>query len=92
MVTVNELLKNNRVQNQFALYYLFEYGKKTLQDDNQISKIKEQIEAKDEGHITTKDYILKVIDIARDMASLSVWDLKEFICKDEEFVKRTKER
>ena len=92
MTTISELLKNDRVQNQLALYYLFEYGRKTLKDDNQISKIREQVKAKDEGYITTKDYILQTLDIARDMATLSALDLKKFICKDEEFVKRTKER
>ena len=59
MKTVDELLKNDRVQNQLALYYLFEYGKQTLNDNYELSKIKEQIKENNKGKnpILSTDYI-----------------------------------
>ena len=89
MKTIGEILKNDRVQNQLALYFLFEYGKHTLKNDNEIFKIKDQIKEKNKGKnpILSTDYIFQAIDIAKDMSNLSVDDLKKFIIKDTKKIK-----
>ena len=90
MKTVDELLKNDRVQNQLALYYLFEYGKQTLNDNYELSKIKEQIKENNKGKnpILSTDYIFQAIDIAKDMSNLSVADIKKFIIEDTKINKK----
>ena len=84
MKTVDELLKNDSAQNQLALYFLFEYGKKTLKDDYELSKIKEQIKINNNGKnpILSTDYMFQALDIAKDMSNLSVADITKFIIKD----------
>ena len=93
MKTVNELLKNDKVQNQLALYYLFEYGKQTLNNNYDLSNIKEQIQENNKGKnsILSTDYMLEAIDIARDMSNLSVADIIKFINEDAKISKH-KER
>ena len=48
---VEDLMKNDKVQNQLALYYLLEYGKQTLNDNGKLSSIKEKIKKKIAGKI-----------------------------------------
>ncbi len=93
MKTVNELLKNDKVQNQLALYYLFEYGKQTLNNNYDLSNIKEQIQENNKGKnsILSTDYIFEAIDIARDMSNLSIADIIKFINEDAKISKH-KER
>lgn len=81
MDILNNLKKNDKVQNQLALYYLFEYGKQTLQDNYELSGIKEQIEQnnKEKNPIFTTEYIFGAIDIAKEMSKLSVHDLSNYI-------------
>ena len=94
MKTINELLKNDRMQNQLALYFLFEYGKQTLKNKSKMSKIKEKIKNNNKGKnpILATDYIFQALDIAQDMANLSVNNITNFICKDDKIFNRKKER
>ena len=83
MKTVDELLKNGKLENLFALYYLFEYGKQTLNDNYELSKIKDQIKENDKDKsLLSSDYLLQTIDIAQDMSKLSVADIIKFIVED----------
>lgn len=77
---INKLNKNDRVQNQFALYYLLDYGKKNMLDDSFTSKLKEDIKTRDDKHsIITNEYAIGAIDIAIDMAKLSHQEIYTFI-------------
>lgn len=60
---------------------MFEYGKQTLQDNYELSRIKEQIEQNNKGKnpIFTTEYIFGAIDIAKNMLELSVHDLSNYI-------------
>lgn len=82
---LNNLKKNDRSQNQLALYYLFEYGKQTLKNEREVSKIKENIELnnKDKKNpIMSTEFLFEVVDIANEMAKLSENDLCKFIYED----------
>lgn len=80
MSILDELKRNDKVQNSLALYYLFEYGKQTLQDDYKMSDIKKQIKSNlPKNSILDIEYIFKSIEIAKQMADLSVKDISEFI-------------
>lgn len=88
---IMELQKNDKTQIQLALYYLFEYGMQTLKDDKEVLEIKSEIEKRnqDKTPIISNDYIFGAIDIARDMANMSVAELSKFIYNNEK--NRTKE-
>jgi len=86
---IDELKKNDRVQNQLALYFLFEYGRISLLDDSICTSIKEKaIKPKSNSKIITDDYMISSIDVARKMAKLSVNDLCKFIYGDVKEQKR----
>ena len=77
---VSKLKSNDKVQNNLALYYFFEYGKQTLKDDYAVSKIKSQIkENNPKNSILNTEYIFETIEIAKQMADLSVKDFKDYI-------------
>lgn len=82
---IMELQKNDKTQNQLALYYLFEYGRQTLKDDNKVSEIKSEIEKHNKGKtpLLSNEYTFGAIDIAKEMANLSVADLSKFIYNNE---------
>lgn len=80
MSILDGLKRNDKVQNSLALYYLFEYGKQTLQDDYKMSDIKKQIKSNlPKNSILDIEYIFKSIEIAKQMTDLSVKDISEFI-------------
>lgn len=80
MSILDELKRNDKVQNSLALYYLFEYGKQTLKDEYKMSDIKKQIKSNlPKNSILDIEYIFKSIEIAKQMADLSVKDISEFI-------------
>ena len=94
MKDVNELLKNDRVQNELALYYLFLYGKQTLNDDYELGNIKDSIKENNNSKnpIFTTDYLFETLDIARDMSNISLYDLKKFIYEDVKLEKKHERR
>ena len=89
---IMELQKNDKTQNQLALYYLFEYGKQTLKYDYEVSTIKDKIKSNNKGRtpIFSTDYIFGAIDIARDMADMSVNDISKYIYNNEKERKKQK--
>lgn len=79
-ITVKDLKKNDRVQNQFALYYLLDNGKNNLLNDEFFSKFKKDIQDRDDkGSIISNGYAIGALEIARDMASLSHKEIYDFI-------------
>lgn len=90
MKKLTELLKNDRVQNELALCYLFEYGKQTLKDNYELGRIKDSIKQNNNSKnpIFTTDYLFETLDIARDMASFSINDLKKYIYENVKLEKK----
>lgn len=90
MNELDDLKKNNRTQNQLALYFLFEYGKETLQNDDELSKMKKSIKEKNKGKtpILDTDFQIKALDIARVMSNACVNDLCKYIYTDVKEQKR----
>ena len=84
--------KNDNFQNQCALNYLLNYGRNNLLDDNFFNnKIKETEDAYNSQRgspIMTKDYNIAIIKISREMASMDVKDLYDFIQSEICFVEK----
>lgn len=88
-ITLEDIKKNNRMQNQFAFYYLLEYGRKNILDDAFLDKIKEEISVRDDKKkIITNDFMIVSLDIARDMANLNQDDIYKFVYDDIKELKR----
>ena len=77
----DSLKRNNVNQNNLALYFLFEYGKQILQNESEISKIKEKIKERNSGKhpIFGTEYETQALDIAVIMSKESVADLCKYI-------------
>lgn len=84
MNELDDLKKNNKTHNQLALYFLFEYGKEKLKNDDELSKMKESIKERNKGKtpILDTDFEIEALDIARQMANASVNDLCKYIYND----------
>lgn len=82
---LNELKNNDRVQNQIALCFLFEYGRISLQSDSIVETIKSK---NMNNPLITDEYMNSSIETARKMTELSLNDLKKFIYDDVKFEKR----
>lgn len=78
--TLKDIKKNDRVQNQLALYILLQFGRKTILDDKLFSKMrKETGETYENNKFITKEYIQGALDISKDLAKLSHNDIYKFI-------------
>lgn len=80
---LDKLRKNDRLQNNLALCFLYEYGRMSLLDDSIYTSIKERTKKQNsKNNIMTDDYIFGALDIAREMCNLSLNDLCKFIYQD----------
>jgi len=80
---IDKLKKNDRVQNNLALCFLYEYGRMSLLDDKIYDSIKERTKHQNsKNNIITDDYMFGALDIAREMCGLSLNDLCNFIYQD----------
>ena len=78
-----DLKRNDRVQNQFALYYLLDNGKKNMSDEKFIAELKEAINKNDDkGSIISNGFALGAVDIAIEMAKFSHKEIYDFIYDD----------
>lgn len=73
---LSDIKKNNRVQNQFALYYLLEYGKNNILNEDFLSEIKDEILTMDDTHsVIANEFAIGALNIAKDIASLKYNDI-----------------
>ena len=87
--SIMNLKKNDRVQNQFALYYLLDNGKQNMLDEKFVSDLKESINKRnDNNSIITNDLAIGAVDIAVEMAKYSHQDIYNFIYDDVKEQKR----
>ncbi len=86
---IMDFKRNDRVQNQFALYFLLDHGIKNMSNDKYVSLLKEEINANDDrGKIIANDYLIGAVDIATEMASFSQQEIMDFIYDDRKFQKK----
>lgn len=75
--------KNDHFQNECALNYLLNFGRNNLLDDtffnNKIKETEDDYNSQRGSLIMTKDYAISIIKTSREMASMDVRDLYDFI-------------
>ncbi len=80
---LNKLKKNDRVLNHLALCFLYEYGRINLQDENIYSIVKIRTKKENaKNNMITDDYMFSALNIAKEMCSLSLNDLCNFVYQD----------
>ncbi len=86
---IMDFKRNDRVQNQFALYFLLDHGIKNMSNDKYVSKLKEEINANDDkGKLIANDYLIGAVDIATEMAGFSQKEIMDFIYDDRKIQKK----
>lgn len=74
--------KDDMVLNELALYFLLEYGRKTLKDDKEYNKLLDKID-NSPRQLFTPDYQKKALEQSRNFANLSPNDLYNYIIQNE---------
>lgn len=81
--SIMDLKRNDRVQNQFALYYLLENGKINMRDEKFTTRYKKSINKNDDkGSIISNEFAIGAVDIAIEMARFSNKEIFDFIYDD----------
>ncbi|MBO5376537.1 MAG: hypothetical protein J6A52_06750 [Bacilli bacterium] len=86
---MENLKKNDRLQNNLALLFVYEYGRISLLDESIYTSIKERTKNQNaKNNIIKDDYMFKALEIAREMCGLSLNDLCKYIYQDVKEQKR----
>ena len=83
MKSIMDLKRNDKVQNEFALYYLLDNGKQNMLDEKFVSNLKKSInETNDKRSIISNEFAIGAIDISVEMAKYSHKEIYNFIYDD----------